>query len=481
MRNQLKIVYSALTIVAMLGLTSTVQGIPSFARQTGLDCNSCHAAVGFPVLNTFGQAFKAGGYTQASEDNLMGDGEALSLPKTLNMSVVAKIRMNYKSTTSLDATDPTKTASVGSNTADLPDEWAIWLAGRAGKHIGFATEFNGDGPLSFKMPIVYDIGPVKVGVVPYWTDAQGPGWGFETLSTGAVGNIKMFEGGSAQSARMYLDDAGVTGNNGEAAGLGVYVWHPMGFVYYSAYVVSPGQASADDPAFAHYIRVALTPSFGDIDAAVGMQFMTGLNGATVSPTDLDNALGNPAPVVWAKADFAARQKVNYLGFDAQLMGNFGIPMMFVATLGLFDTTTVQNNFAELYSLTAVKYSDVAAGAKGLAWTFLANATLVEDLLNFGIGVRMASYTEWVLDPADPAKLIAKPETSDPTKDQGTINDNQLVAELKINLARNLRLSATGYLSLNKVDVYKTDGTRAETSPSPNSQQNKLTVMLFGAF
>lgn len=64
----LKTIYGVLAVVVALCLTTTTHGSPQFARQTGLDCNSCHASSGkFPALNSFGQAFKAGGYTQDRE------------------------------------------------------------------------------------------------------------------------------------------------------------------------------------------------------------------------------------------------------------------------------------------------------------------------------------------------------------------------------------------------------------------------------
>jgi hypothetical protein len=519
MRNQLKIVYSALTMVAMLGLTSTVHGVPSFARQTGLDCNSCHAPIGFPVLNAFGQAFRAGGYTQASEDNLLGDGEALSIPKTLNLSVVAKMRTHFISKTKMGQYDKTatgstanfqavaasdgggkidnsKTTSVGYNKSDLPDEWAIWLGGRAGKHVGFATEFgiNPDGAdyaFSFKMPIVYDVGPVKLGAVPYWTDAQGPGWGFETLSTGAVGNIKMFEGKTSQNARQYIGD--VLGTGSEAAGLGLYVWHPMGFVYYSPYLESKG-GSATDAQFAHNIRVAVTPSFAGIDMAVGFQWMFGNYGTGGAPDVLQTADGlaysssNPyknGGALASKSRTLAR--VDYLGFDAQVMGTLGIPVMLVFTYGQTDQTKNTKGLNK-------------AGDKINAWSLLLNATVIEDLLNVGAGVRMANIDSYIEDTTVAAKangditLIKSTylDVNGAKTTQKTLTDNQLIGEVKFNLARNLRLSLTGYYSLNAVDVATDKGfitatTRGSTSGLTTTtgvsqeQEHKLTAMLFGGF
>src|ERR1700726_2216960 len=40
---------------------SGAEAVPSFARQTGQPCASCHTA--FPELTPFGRRFKLGGYT----------------------------------------------------------------------------------------------------------------------------------------------------------------------------------------------------------------------------------------------------------------------------------------------------------------------------------------------------------------------------------------------------------------------------------
>src|SRR5271165_1102343 len=52
------IVLAALT---MIGLTQPAQALPSFARQTGQPCGTCHTD--FPALTPFGRRFKLLGYT----------------------------------------------------------------------------------------------------------------------------------------------------------------------------------------------------------------------------------------------------------------------------------------------------------------------------------------------------------------------------------------------------------------------------------
>lgn len=48
-------------------LASEAYAVPSFARQTGMSCTSCHTA--FPQLTPFGRAFKLSGYTMSNEQS----------------------------------------------------------------------------------------------------------------------------------------------------------------------------------------------------------------------------------------------------------------------------------------------------------------------------------------------------------------------------------------------------------------------------
>jgi hypothetical protein len=63
LRRQGRKIALALVILG-LGLalpTEQAQAVPSFARQTGLDCNSCHTV--FPELTSVGRNFKLNGFT----------------------------------------------------------------------------------------------------------------------------------------------------------------------------------------------------------------------------------------------------------------------------------------------------------------------------------------------------------------------------------------------------------------------------------
>src|SRR3989338_3597861 len=138
--NVLFVFAAFFAFVVSLWIVPTADAVPAFARQVGVACSTCHFQH-FPALNAFGRAFKAGGYTQVGGQSLI-EGEDLSIPATLNASLVTKVR--YQMTNGKDdtATAGVNESKIGKNKGELqfPDEAAVFLAGRAGEHIGFVLE-----------------------------------------------------------------------------------------------------------------------------------------------------------------------------------------------------------------------------------------------------------------------------------------------------------------------------------------------------
>ena len=113
--------------------------VPAFARQTGMACAMCHFQH-YPALNPFGMAFKMNGYTLIGAQGKV-EGEGLSIPDTLNASLVTKIR--YQKTNGVDdPATPENEKKIGTNKGELqfPDEGALLIGGRAGEHVGFLLE-----------------------------------------------------------------------------------------------------------------------------------------------------------------------------------------------------------------------------------------------------------------------------------------------------------------------------------------------------
>src|SRR3990172_6214691 len=85
-----KIILSLAGVLAASAFAPEAAAVPSFARQTGMACNACHQQH-FPILNKFGQAFKASGYTMMGAQGKV-EGEHISIPDTLNASMLLKAR-----------------------------------------------------------------------------------------------------------------------------------------------------------------------------------------------------------------------------------------------------------------------------------------------------------------------------------------------------------------------------------------------------
>lgn len=56
----------ALLVISFIALPERAGAVPSYTRQTGQPCTSCH--MNFPELTPFGRAFKLGGYTLSAGD-----------------------------------------------------------------------------------------------------------------------------------------------------------------------------------------------------------------------------------------------------------------------------------------------------------------------------------------------------------------------------------------------------------------------------
>ncbi|MGH6704544.1 MAG: cytochrome C, partial [Bradyrhizobium sp.] len=68
-----------------LGFTSPAQALPSFARQTGQPCGTCHTD--FPALTPYGRRFKLLGYTA-------GGGEFRTTPFSSNAGRDARAELD---------------------------------------------------------------------------------------------------------------------------------------------------------------------------------------------------------------------------------------------------------------------------------------------------------------------------------------------------------------------------------------------------
>lgn len=253
---------------ATLYTAREASAIPAFARQTGMACNTCHFQH-FPTLNSFGRAFKAGGYTMVGGQSLI-EGDLLSLPSALNASLVTKVRYQKRNGSSENA--------LNKGELQFPDEAALLIGGRAGEHLGFLLEANLKGNddgnysdtnifASFKAPIVFDAADTKLNFIPFSTDAAGASYGLELLNTGALRMQRPLEHRTQTSAQQYI------GTDGAATGFTVAAVHSLGFANYTIYYPEHGNAAAGP--YLNYGRVAVTPTLAGWDFGAGFQVWSG--------------------------------------------------------------------------------------------------------------------------------------------------------------------------------------------------------------
>ena len=272
MKNRIRSLCLAFSAVAAVLAASDSDAIPAFARQTNRACSGCHFQ-NYPNLNEVGRAFKAGGYTEMGKDVGRIEREDMSLPSTLMGSIFTKIR--YQKT---NGEDQPGTRTTNSGELQFPDEFSLLFGGRVSRNIGFFLEgqlANPSEPLlaTFKIPFMFDVGPGKVGVIPFTTDSLGVAASFELLNTGAVHNQKAFEHAHQSTAQDY-----VVGEY-QAEGFAFVAHTPMFFANFAKWSpnhVAGGKGkSGNGSPSANYLRAALTPGLGDWDLGFGGQLWNG--------------------------------------------------------------------------------------------------------------------------------------------------------------------------------------------------------------
>lgn len=257
--------HAALALAASITLPTASVAVPAFARQTGVSGSSCHFQH-FPALTAFGQSFKAGNYASAGGQSML-EGDILSLPAVLNLSMVLK--MKYVKTNG--------GSGEGSDRGEfmMPDEASIFVGGRVGNNMGFLIEgqlADQTAPVfaSFKVPIGADALGGRLSVVPFATDGLGTPFGFELLSTGAVRNVRSFEERAATSAQQYVVGGA---EEGVAEGLAFVYSRHKAFANVTMWTPNKGTVALDRPAF--YMRAAVMPTLGSWTLGGGVQWWVG--------------------------------------------------------------------------------------------------------------------------------------------------------------------------------------------------------------
>ena len=268
-----KIVLSLAGVLAATAFAPEAAAIPAYARQVGMACTACHAQH-FPVLNSFGRAFKAGGYTMMGAQGKV-EGEHLSIPDTLNMSMIVKLRYLDNNTASNNGVLGTAATSQnkGEGQFQFFDEFALLVGGRIADNIGVFMEgqmLDGAGPLMgiLRMPFVFDMGGAKLSVVPFAADGGSVMVGYELSSGGVLRANRWSESRTETSAVQYNK------NVEPAMGFALVAQNDMGFVNFTKYAANFGP-DGSSALTSNYIRIAATPTVGDWAMVLGAGRMSG--------------------------------------------------------------------------------------------------------------------------------------------------------------------------------------------------------------
>ncbi|MEJ2720125.1 MAG: hypothetical protein P8181_03160, partial [bacterium] len=246
----------------------TGYAVPSFSRQTGVTCASCHTV--FPQLTDFGRSFKLHGYTMIGST----EGQTKRLEIGSFPPISAMVQTSY---TSVQARVP----GTQNGNALLPDQLSLFYAGRISDDLGAFMQITYDGvddhfsmdnvDVRFARQAGEGFGNIVYGltlnnnptVSDLWNST--PAWGFPFASS---------ELAPAPAAAAWIDG----GFAQQVAGIGGYVsWKDM--VYAEADVYRSFQIGGNAPPTADtenlikgvmpYWRLALSHQKGEHDVEIG--------------------------------------------------------------------------------------------------------------------------------------------------------------------------------------------------------------------
>jgi hypothetical protein len=262
------------------------------------------------LLNAFGRAFKASGFTMSGAQPLI-EGEGLSLPSTVNAAILTSMGYEKTNATKNVAADVNMSNLSGASTggffvASESGEASLFVGGRGSDFMGYLGEItlgNGAAAMdSMKTPILFDFDGTRAGVVFFTTNGQGASYGFETLNTGAnaIHSITNTVGFNNQyinvvSAQQWIGTAGA------ATGASLVANNEHGFINVTKFTqVGAGHStSAGNAVFTSlsstYLRAAGTFDLAGWDSGLGIQNWSG--------TSLDGNLGVETTTKATAVDF----------------------------------------------------------------------------------------------------------------------------------------------------------------------------------
>jgi len=138
-REAIKGLLKLCCLTLSLTAAGTALAVPSYGRQTGMSCMSCHTS--FPQLTPFGRQFKMQGYTLTTQGEVKGKG--------LSINMGAPFSMMLQTTYSQLSKAPD--ANTDKSKLLLPAQLSIFYAGRISDKIGSFTQITAEQNNGFGM------------------------------------------------------------------------------------------------------------------------------------------------------------------------------------------------------------------------------------------------------------------------------------------------------------------------------------------
>lgn len=130
-----------LLVVTALGLifcNSEARAVPSYSRQTGMPCSSCHYSP--PELTPFGRKFKLEGYTFSTKAEVSED----SKDHNSGLHILEAFPLSVLFDTSFTTTKANVPSTQNGN-FQFPQDASLFLAGNWGSHIGSFVQVTYNG------------------------------------------------------------------------------------------------------------------------------------------------------------------------------------------------------------------------------------------------------------------------------------------------------------------------------------------------
>ncbi len=273
----------AAVAVAILMMPGESEAIPAFTRQTGEVCSKCHF-ITWPALNDYGRQFKRRAYTYVREEALVKPSGSLSIPVTLNATLVVSAKYTNATTNGVAPRAPGYT----NGTWSLPLEAPVLIAGRLGRNVGFFGELgqedgktaNGTLAAVWKMVSSFDMGDFRMGLNVFNTFY---GWTAGLETTNVFGQHGEVLNGADVSA---LTSIGMTKLNTQGITLwaGNHLW-TIGLTGMVPDVYKVGKNNFGTTMIPG-IRLAFTPTVMGWDLDVGGGILDGTAGGVDPATGL---------------------------------------------------------------------------------------------------------------------------------------------------------------------------------------------------